>query len=226
MPLEALKTFKVFRKTTRFKKFNRGVTLMVRKKYAKRKYKTTWLFLTYTTQAWTSHYLKSRQFERFYQSLGLFNAKAHSADYDVFRVSTVGFGNEIGINIFSCSWGIAKHHLNLRSPLHAAIQTRLVKDSKLSYVQASSLTDLSRSDSAYPLATNYDNILYHPHTETVEPKVYSQLLMDLGATSFLYSSHYAVVFRRWITWLASRWRAQQTAWINVICRTHWSSISW
>lgn len=41
MPLEALKTFKVFRKTTRFKKFNKGVTLMVRKKYAKRKYKTT-----------------------------------------------------------------------------------------------------------------------------------------------------------------------------------------
>jgi len=31
---------------------------------------------------------------------------------------------------------------------------------------------------------------------------------------------------RWITWLASRWRAQQTAWINVICRTHWSSTSW
>jgi len=31
---------------------------------------------------------------------------------------------------------------------------------------------------------------------------------------------------RWITWLASRWRAQQTAWINVICRTRWSSTSW
>jgi len=31
---------------------------------------------------------------------------------------------------------------------------------------------------------------------------------------------------RWITWLASRWRAQQSAWTNVICRTHWSSISW
>lgn len=31
---------------------------------------------------------------------------------------------------------------------------------------------------------------------------------------------------RWITWLANRWRAQLTAWINVICRTHWSSISW
>ena len=32
--------------------------------------------------------------------------------------------------------------------------------------------------------------------------------------------------RRWITRLVCRWRAQPAAWINVNCRTHWTSISW
>ena len=31
---------------------------------------------------------------------------------------------------------------------------------------------------------------------------------------------------RWITRLVCRWRAQLTAWINVNCRTHWTSTSW
>jgi len=200
-PFKELKTFKVFRKTTRFKKFNKGITLMVRKKYAKRKYKTTWLFLTYTTQAWTSHYLKSRQFERFFQSLGLFNAKAYSADYDVFRVSTIGSAIETGVNIFSCSWKIAKHYLNSRSTLQSPLQARLIKDSKVSYIHAQNLTDLSKSDAAYPLATNYDNILYHPHTENINPNVYSQLLKGLNTSSFLYSAHYVVVCRQILTLL-------------------------
>ena len=31
---------------------------------------------------------------------------------------------------------------------------------------------------------------------------------------------------RWITRLTSRWRTQQTVWISVNCRTHWTSIFW
>ena len=169
---------------------------MVRKKYAKRKYKTTWLFLTYTTQAWTSHYLKAKQFERFFQSLGLFNAKAYSADYDVFRVSTANSNIEAGLNIFSCSWSIAKHYLNLQSPLQSTLQARLIKDSKVSYVHALSPTDLSKSESAYPLATNYDNILYHPHTESINPSTYLQVLQELNTASFTYNSRYVVTCRQ------------------------------
>lgn len=196
LPLKALKTFKVFRKTTRFKKFNKGISLMVRKKYAKRKYKTTWLFLTYTTQAWTSHYLKSRQFERFFQSLGLFNAKAYSADYDVFRISTANNTPEAGLNIFSCSWSVAKHYLNSQSPLQSTLQVRLIKDSKVSYVHALTPTDLSKSESAYPLATNYDNILYHPHTESVNSSNYLLLLQGLNTASFAHNSQYIIACRQ------------------------------
>lgn len=32
--------------------------------------------------------------------------------------------------------------------------------------------------------------------------------------------------KQWITWLVGRWRAQPTAWINVNCRTPWTSTSW
>jgi hypothetical protein len=49
-----------------------------------------------------------------------------------------------------------------------------------------------------------------------------QLLLHIFAIKFN-TKHNPM---RWITWLASRWRAQQSAWTNVICRTHWSSISW
>ena len=53
-----------------------------------RKRKSTLLFAYYITKDWVYHYLKLRQFERFYQSFGLSNITAYAADFDVFKVAT------------------------------------------------------------------------------------------------------------------------------------------
>jgi hypothetical protein len=198
-PIKSLKIFKVFRKTTRFKKFNKGITLMVRKKYAKRKYQTTWLFLTYVTEAWTRHYLNSRQFERFYQALGLFNARAYSADYDVFKVSSLGLESSNGINILSCTKNITERYINYFNMTKSVFGQSLVKDSKLSFVQSISLSGLAASELAYPVATTYENLTYHPHIENVEVSSYSELVAGLDDLVFKHSLAYTSSVRQILT---------------------------
>jgi len=198
-PIKSLKIFKVFRKTTRFKKFNKGITLMVRKKYARRKYQTTWLFLTYVTEAWTRQYLNSRQFERFYQSLGLFNARSYSADYDVFKVSSLGLDSGNGINILSCTKNITERYINHYNMPKSVFLKSPVKDSKLSFVQSVSLGGLAASELAYPVATTYENLTYHPHTGDVEDSTYLELLAGLDGIMFEHSLTYASSIRRILT---------------------------
>ena len=65
-------TFKVFRVTTRFKKFQRYETKFVRKQDSSRKRQTSWLVLTTILAAWSLSYLKLKYFIRFYQTLGIY----------------------------------------------------------------------------------------------------------------------------------------------------------
>lgn len=195
-PLKALKVFKVFRKTTRFKKFNKGMTRMVRKKYAKRKYQTTWLFLTYITAAWTKNYLKSRQFERFQQSMGVFNACAYSADYDVFKVSSLGLSAEHSVNIFSCAKNISNRFINHSNMSKTILSNSLVKEAKLSFVHSTSLTSLAESELAYPVALTYENLMYHPHLENIPNSTYTNLLNTLTESTFKYSLNYVIALRQ------------------------------
>ena len=104
--------FKVFRKTTRFKKFNRGITKMVRKNYARRKHRTNWLVLSYITKSWVLNYLNMRQFERFFSALTRFNINAYSSDVGVFQTKLHELSNKDGINIVSCSKTPLTRHIN------------------------------------------------------------------------------------------------------------------
>ena len=65
-------TFKVFRVTTRFKKFQRYETKFVRKQDSARKRQTSWLTLTTILAYWSLSYLKVKYFLRFYQTIGLY----------------------------------------------------------------------------------------------------------------------------------------------------------
>lgn len=64
-------SFKVFRKTTRFKKFKRLETVFVRKKDSTRKRQTSWFTLTVILAQWSLQYLKSRQHLRYFQTIDL-----------------------------------------------------------------------------------------------------------------------------------------------------------
>ena len=69
--------FKVFRKSTKFKKFNRGLIDFVRRKNIKRKKYINYITLSYLSSDWSKNYLNQRSILRFSQSI---NAHNYSLD--------------------------------------------------------------------------------------------------------------------------------------------------
>ena len=65
-------SFKVFRMTTRFKKYQRNETFFVRKQDSSRKRQTSWLTLLGIFAQWSLQYIQSRQLLRYHQSRGLY----------------------------------------------------------------------------------------------------------------------------------------------------------
>ena len=61
--------FKVFRKSTKFKRFNRGLVDFVRRKNVKRKKSINYITLSYLSSNWAKYYLNSRSIVRFSQSI-------------------------------------------------------------------------------------------------------------------------------------------------------------
>lgn len=102
----AIHLFKVFKATTRFKKHNLGVTRLVRKKYSKRKHRTNWLNMVYVTRSWVYLFIRSKQFVRYYQSLGLFPILAYSTTTLFFSKQSALLHNPYGSFITSCSKSI------------------------------------------------------------------------------------------------------------------------
>lgn len=61
-------TFKVFKKTTYFRKYNRGLTVFVRRKNILRKRKTNNIVLTFIASKWVVFYLRLRRIARYAQA--------------------------------------------------------------------------------------------------------------------------------------------------------------
>jgi hypothetical protein len=61
-------TFKVFKKTTFFRKYNRGIASFVRRKNILRKRKTNNVILTFIASKWVSFYLRLRRLCRYAQA--------------------------------------------------------------------------------------------------------------------------------------------------------------
>jgi hypothetical protein len=176
--------FKVFRKTTRFKKFNKGITRMVRKNYARRKHRTNWLILSYITKSWVTSYLKMRQFERFYSALGRFQFDAFSPNFNIFSIKLSSILNHNGINILSCSKKILGRHINQSSG--SAFLKNPTKHTNSAIVQASSPQDFELSTEIYPNLVNLNNSLfpYGDISTLVTPETHTQLLDSLAAGIF------------------------------------------
>ena len=193
--MASLYNFKVFRKTTRFKKFNKGITKMVRKNYARRKHRTNWLVLSYITKSWVLHYLRMRQFERFYSATGRFCITAFSCNVDVFNLKLITIANKDGINILSCSKATLMKHINSSKGANFLINP--TKNSNSTMVQALNPKALQQSSEIYPNLVTLDQLLYsyedmvsftHPGTNELD-------LLDLinvGATNNIISSHSSI----------------------------------
>jgi hypothetical protein len=200
VPIKTVKAFKVFRKTTRFKKYNRGITRIVRRKYMKRKRKSSSLFAYYITKSWVQSYLKLRQFERFYQSFGSSRILSYAADYDVFKVAPHCI-NDHGIHIFSCSKSLLNHFINPRKLIKSPLVFTNFKNSKLTYIQTDSLETTSQSNLAYPIATRLDNSNYHPITEDITQQHTLNVIKQLHYQQFKSSLHFCQATRHLLTLL-------------------------
>lgn len=150
--------FKVFRKTTRFKKYNRGITKMVRKNYARRKHRSNWLVLSYITKSWVLNYLNMRQFERFYSALTRFKINAYSADASIFHLRLQDLSNLDGINVVSCSKTPLRRHINYASS--ASFLINPTRSTNSAFVQTLEPSSLVNSTEVYPSVVYLDNHSY------------------------------------------------------------------
>lgn len=103
--------FKVFRTSTRFKRWNVGITRVVRKKYIRRKHLTLFMNLNHVTNSWVSFYLSQRNLVRFYQGLDLFSNQFISPSSKVVVSKAVQDlnKNDNGILLINGSSNFLKH---------------------------------------------------------------------------------------------------------------------
>lgn len=102
--------FKVFRATTRFKKYVIGdFTRIVRKVPVQLKRKTSLVNISAITSHWITHYLKLRQLNRFIQNIKLFHKQSKLPNIVVFNKTINTLKCNEGINVITCSWKIFKN---------------------------------------------------------------------------------------------------------------------
>jgi hypothetical protein len=184
--------FKVFRMTTRFKKYNRTpVTAMVRKKYARRKHRTNWVRLAYITKSWVFFFLKSKQFVRFYQSLGLFNVQSYSATTLLITKKFSEIISDQGFNTFACSKSLLNTFL-LKGQSSKYYVTPLLNS------QSDGLTtrvapNLTLIENVNPGLINYDSLLYPYNMQTPHSENYTMLYSDINHAIFKKTLHFVQV---------------------------------
>jgi hypothetical protein len=152
--------FKVFRATTRFKRYSIGISRVVRKKHAQRKRRTNLLALSFLTYAWSKAFQKERQFVRFYQALGLFNVLACSSNLSVLSRKQVTLANTANVGINSCSLSrtILTHFL-VSSPRSLFLKPKLSVNTN-SFLSTSSPCAMAQIFEAGPSAIVSDQVLY------------------------------------------------------------------
>lgn len=106
--------FKVFRTTTRFKKWNLGLFKVIpnRKLYIKRKHKTNNLYWLPVAMWWSRYYFSTRQITRFYQLINILPISISSVDSELVSFKSRSNQNSFGISTSSCSRKLLSFALN------------------------------------------------------------------------------------------------------------------
>ena len=144
--------FKVFRRTTRFKKSMIFPTVFYRRKDSTRKRKTNWLYLNAILFRWSSTYLKYKHLVRFYQNVSMFPTQACSPNIEVLikRAS----------NVDVVPWNSFTLTRKLGSILHKSSRNaNPLKFSRLTYMSTFNLTDLATSAYLPSTLLTYESIL-------------------------------------------------------------------
>jgi len=96
--------FKIFKNTTRFKKYKIGkFTSLARKLPIQLKRRTSLITISKITNTWALQYLQSKQLNRFIQNFNLFSICGSIASTNVFKTKSKLITFNKGVNIISCS---------------------------------------------------------------------------------------------------------------------------
>lgn len=132
--------FKVFRKNTKFKRFNRGIIDFVRRKNIKRKRYVNYITLSFISSNWSKNYLNQRSILRFSQSLDIYNNSIESVEASLVTKLSVKYSYVHGLNTTSVPSKRIHSVLNNRSPLGP-----LVSSSNFSRNSIASVASLDKS---------------------------------------------------------------------------------
>jgi hypothetical protein len=147
---------------------------MVRKKYSRRKRRTTLLALSFPTCFWASGYLKERQFIRFYQALGLVPVQAFSASLVVFdrKRTSLAHSTNLGVSSLAISRTILSHFIS-KSSGSDFLSPRL-SPSSCTMLATLSVPAMSSVSEACPVAVYDDRVMFPIDTNLS--------LLDTGVT--------------------------------------------
>lgn len=146
--------------------------------------------MSYITAAWATNYLKARQFERFYNTLGYFKSSSFTTSTHVFLLKVQDMSSKQGISISSCSSKLLSR--NLRPSLGSAIHnpylhnfTKYTNNNIVQTLDNSSL--LSASSDIFPNVSLFDDSLYS-YTEVEERERLCASLSSMQINSTLTGS--------------------------------------
>ena len=184
--------FKVFRTTTRFKKWNLGMFRVIpnRRPYIKRKHKTNNIYWLPIAVRWAQSYFNTRQVTRFYQLVNVLPTSILSADSELVSFRARKLDNPFGITTTSCSRNLLK--LTLGTPYsNNNILNRynpLTLGSKSSIALTTSIDDISSSNDIGLNLFYYDNNYFSMVDRVVNVSTNTLVLKNL--------IHYVLVIRK------------------------------
>lgn len=175
-------SFKVFRKTTRFKKYRLGITRSVRKFYVRKRRRTSIYMNSHIVYSWIHQYLKHRQFIRFTQSYGLVCMNGYLGNADFSLKNSLIVGADYGFHSYSCSTRVLNKSVFFKNSIFTdRIQSF---ESRNSFVQ---FVDHEASCDSNDLGTNtlfFDKMCYPFDSEEFSTKAQTDFLTELDSTVF------------------------------------------
>lgn len=178
-------TFKVFKKTTRFKRHSTGLSTVVRLKTMKITRKTEKLTLSIFIYNWSKIYMRSKQFYRYYQAINLFNIVLPTFAPESVKAVTLKLNPVSNLFFYSCSQNILLKYITNSTSFNKLKSKTL--NSRNCYVSSVDINTLENFDQVSSSIVMLDQNFYIPEEVKAQQKLKNQLHYQLTTTLFYYT---------------------------------------
>jgi hypothetical protein len=197
-------SFKVFRRTTRFKKYRLGISRSApgRKWYTRRKRRTSFYMNSHILHSWIHHYLRHKQFIRFVQSIGLAPISGYlgSADWSV--KNSFITGAPYGFNAYSCSFRVLNKRVYFSNKFFQKMI--ILAHSRNSFIQFFDFEAALNSDNLGTNVIFFDRLGYALNSEYTDDAYfpYIDLIRSLESSVFTSVLELSLEFRKTLIFLS------------------------